>query len=139
MNTSVTEIAATAREQQATASEIAATTTEIGATSREISSTSKKLVEPTAHDEGEAGEMDVSEAPAHERKPTLLRCALFQMDNQMPVMDGLTAAREVRKFELKALQGGGTQPSARALGLSLPVGPAPEGVTSAAEPHEVLR
>jgi len=44
VNTSVTEIAATARSQQATASEIAATTTEIGATSREISATSKKLV-----------------------------------------------------------------------------------------------
>ena len=44
VNTSVTEIAATAKQQQATASEIAATTTEIGATSREISATSKELV-----------------------------------------------------------------------------------------------
>ena len=44
VNTSVTEIAATAREQQATATEIATTTTEIGATSREIAATSKKLV-----------------------------------------------------------------------------------------------
>jgi methyl-accepting chemotaxis protein len=44
VNTSVNEIAATARQQQATASEIAATTTEIGATSREISATSKELV-----------------------------------------------------------------------------------------------
>ena len=44
VNTSVNEIAATAREQQATASEIAATTIEIGATSREISATSKELV-----------------------------------------------------------------------------------------------
>ena len=44
VNTSVTEIASTAKEQQATASEIAATTTEIGATSREISATSKELV-----------------------------------------------------------------------------------------------
>jgi methyl-accepting chemotaxis protein WspA len=44
VNTSVTEIAATAKEQQATASEIAATTTEISATSREISATSKELV-----------------------------------------------------------------------------------------------
>jgi methyl-accepting chemotaxis protein len=44
VNTSVTEIAATAKEQQATASEIAATTTEIGATSKEISATSKELV-----------------------------------------------------------------------------------------------
>ena len=44
VNTSVTEIAATAKQQQATASEIAATTTEIGATSKEISATSKELV-----------------------------------------------------------------------------------------------
>ncbi|MEO8078180.1 MAG: MHYT domain-containing protein [Acidobacteriota bacterium] len=44
VNASVTDIAATAREQQATASEIATTTIEIGATSREISATSKKLV-----------------------------------------------------------------------------------------------
>src|SRR5207247_7042628 len=40
----VTQIAATAREQQATASEIATTTIQIGATSREISATSKELV-----------------------------------------------------------------------------------------------
>ncbi len=44
VNTSVNEIAATARQQQATATEIAATTTEIGATSKEISATSKELV-----------------------------------------------------------------------------------------------
>ena len=44
VNTSITEIAATAKDQQATASEIAATTTEIGATSKEISATSKELV-----------------------------------------------------------------------------------------------
>jgi methyl-accepting chemotaxis protein len=44
VNTSVTEIAASAKDQQATASEIAATTIEIGATSKEISATSKELV-----------------------------------------------------------------------------------------------
>ncbi len=44
VNSSVTEIAATSRQQQATASEIAAATTEIGATSKEISATSKELV-----------------------------------------------------------------------------------------------
>jgi methyl-accepting chemotaxis protein WspA len=44
VHSSMTGIAATAREHQATASEIAATTTEIGATSREISATSKELV-----------------------------------------------------------------------------------------------
>jgi len=44
VGTSVTAIAATAKQQQATATEIAATTTEIGATSREISATSKELV-----------------------------------------------------------------------------------------------
>jgi methyl-accepting chemotaxis protein len=44
VNTSVNDIAATAKEQQATASEIAATTSEIGATSKEISATSKELV-----------------------------------------------------------------------------------------------
>jgi methyl-accepting chemotaxis protein WspA len=44
VNTSVNDIAASAKEQQATASEIAATTVEIGATSKEISATSKALV-----------------------------------------------------------------------------------------------
>jgi methyl-accepting chemotaxis protein WspA len=44
VNSSVTEIAATARQQQATATEVAATTTEIGATSREISATSRELL-----------------------------------------------------------------------------------------------
>jgi methyl-accepting chemotaxis protein WspA len=44
VNTSVTQIAATSKQQQATASEIAATTTEIGATSREIAATSKELL-----------------------------------------------------------------------------------------------
>jgi methyl-accepting chemotaxis protein WspA len=44
VNTSVTDIAATARQQQTTASEIAATTSEIGATSKQISATSKELV-----------------------------------------------------------------------------------------------
>ncbi len=42
--TSVTEIAATSRQQQATASEVASTTTEIGATSREIAATARDLV-----------------------------------------------------------------------------------------------
>ena len=44
LTTSVTEIAATSKQQQATATETAATTTEIGATSREIAATSKDLV-----------------------------------------------------------------------------------------------
>ena len=44
VDSSVKDIAATARQQQATASEIAATTTEIGSTSHEISATSKVLV-----------------------------------------------------------------------------------------------
>ena len=44
VTSSVTEIAATGKQQQATASEIAATTTEVGATSREISATSRELV-----------------------------------------------------------------------------------------------
>jgi methyl-accepting chemotaxis protein WspA len=44
VSTSMTEIAATSRQQQATASEVAATTTQIGATSREIAATSKELV-----------------------------------------------------------------------------------------------
>jgi methyl-accepting chemotaxis protein WspA len=44
VTTSVTEIAATSRQQQATATEIAATTAEIGATSKEISATSRQLV-----------------------------------------------------------------------------------------------
>lgn len=44
VNTSLTEIAATSKQQQATASEIAATTIQIGATSKEISATSRELV-----------------------------------------------------------------------------------------------
>lgn len=44
VSTSMTEIAATSKQQQATAAEVAATTTQIGATSREISATSKELV-----------------------------------------------------------------------------------------------
>lgn len=49
VDSAVTEIAATAKQQQATATEIAATTTEIGATSREITATSKDLAK-TMHD-----------------------------------------------------------------------------------------
>ena len=44
VTTSVTEIAATSKQQQATTTETAATTTEIGATSREIAATSRDLV-----------------------------------------------------------------------------------------------
>ena len=44
VNASVTEIAATSKQQQATTCEVAATTTEIGATSKEIYATSKELV-----------------------------------------------------------------------------------------------
>jgi methyl-accepting chemotaxis protein WspA len=44
VNTSITEVAATSKQQQTTASEIAATTSEIGATSKEIASTSRELV-----------------------------------------------------------------------------------------------
>ena len=44
VNSSVNEIASTAKQQHTTASEIAATTVQIGATSKEISATSKELV-----------------------------------------------------------------------------------------------
>jgi methyl-accepting chemotaxis protein WspA len=44
VNASVTEIAATSKQQQTTTSEVAATTIEIGATSKEISATSRELV-----------------------------------------------------------------------------------------------
>jgi len=44
VSTSMTEIAATSKQQQATATEVAATTTEIGATSQEIAATSRELV-----------------------------------------------------------------------------------------------
>ncbi|MCX5521200.1 methyl-accepting chemotaxis protein [Kaistia defluvii] len=44
VNTSITEVAATSKQQQATANEIATTTTEIGATAKEISATSNELV-----------------------------------------------------------------------------------------------
>ena len=44
VNTSATQIAATARQQQSTSIEIAAATTQIGTTSNEISATSRELV-----------------------------------------------------------------------------------------------
>jgi methyl-accepting chemotaxis protein WspA len=44
VNTSITEVAATSKQQQATANEIATTTTEIGATAKEIFATSNELV-----------------------------------------------------------------------------------------------
>ncbi len=44
VNTSVNEIAASARQQEATATEVAAATTQIAATSREIAATSQELV-----------------------------------------------------------------------------------------------
>ena len=59
VNSSVTEIAATAKQQQATASEIAATTTQIGATSKEISATSKELVK-TMNEVSTAAEQSAS-------------------------------------------------------------------------------
>lgn len=49
VNTSVNEIAATAKQQQTTANEVAATTTEIGATAKEITATSMELVK-TVHE-----------------------------------------------------------------------------------------
>jgi len=44
VNTSVTELSATAKQQQVMATEVATTTLEIGATSKQISATSKELV-----------------------------------------------------------------------------------------------
>ena len=44
LNSSLTEIAATSKQQQATATGTAATATQIGATSNEISATSRALV-----------------------------------------------------------------------------------------------
>ena len=55
VTTSVTEIAATSKQQQATATETAATTTEIGATSREIVATSRDLLR-TMHEVSSAAE-----------------------------------------------------------------------------------
>lgn len=49
VSTSITEIAATAKQQQATANEVAATTTEIGATAKEISATGRDLAQTVAH------------------------------------------------------------------------------------------
>jgi methyl-accepting chemotaxis protein WspA len=43
VNTSVTELAVTAKQQEATATEVAATTAEIGATAKQISATSREL------------------------------------------------------------------------------------------------
>ncbi len=49
VSSAITEVAATAKQQQATANEVAATTTEIGATSKEISATSKDLAQTVSH------------------------------------------------------------------------------------------
>ncbi len=59
MTTSVTQIAATSREQQATATETAATTIEIGATSREISATARDLVRTMTEVSGTAEQTSV--------------------------------------------------------------------------------
>ncbi|MBT8768556.1 methyl-accepting chemotaxis protein [Metapseudomonas boanensis] len=59
VTTSVTEIAATSRQQQATATETAATTTEIGATSREIAATSRDLVRTMTEVSGTAEQTSV--------------------------------------------------------------------------------
>ena len=59
MTTSITEIAATSRQQQATATETAATTTEIGATSREIAATSRDLVRTMSEVSGTAEQTSV--------------------------------------------------------------------------------
>jgi methyl-accepting chemotaxis protein WspA len=48
VSTSVTDIAATAKQQEVMATEVATTTVEIGATSKEISATSKELVRTMA-------------------------------------------------------------------------------------------
>ncbi|HSH96598.1 MAG TPA: methyl-accepting chemotaxis protein [Roseimicrobium sp.] len=70
VNTSVTEIAATAREQQATSTEIAATTTEIGATSKEIAATTTELSKTVA---GVSRVADQTGALAEEGKAGLAR------------------------------------------------------------------
>ncbi|MBS0630611.1 MAG: HAMP domain-containing protein [Verrucomicrobia bacterium] len=49
VSSAITEVAATAKQQQATANEVAATTTEIGATSKEITATSKDLAKTVQH------------------------------------------------------------------------------------------
>jgi len=49
VSSAITEVAATAKQQQATANEVAATTTEISATSKEISATSKDLAQTVSH------------------------------------------------------------------------------------------
>jgi methyl-accepting chemotaxis protein WspA len=49
VSTSITEIAATTKQQQSTANEVASTTTEISATSKEISATSRDLAQTVAH------------------------------------------------------------------------------------------
>jgi methyl-accepting chemotaxis protein WspA len=54
VDSSVNEIAATAKEQQATAAEIAASTSEIGATAREITATSRELVKTMTEVSGSA-------------------------------------------------------------------------------------
>jgi methyl-accepting chemotaxis protein WspA len=48
VSTSITEIAATAKQQQATSNEVAATTTEIAATAKEISATARDLAQTVA-------------------------------------------------------------------------------------------
>ncbi len=68
VTTSVTEIAATSKQQQATATETAATTTEIGATSREIFATSRDLVR-TMNEVSGAAEQSATLAGMSRQRP----------------------------------------------------------------------
>lgn len=78
VTTSVTEIAATSKQQQATATETAATTTEIGATSREIVATSRDLLR-TMHEVASAAEQAAVLADAGQMGLTRMEETMHQV------------------------------------------------------------
>lgn len=92
LTTSITEVAASSRQQQATVTESAATTREIGVTSREISATSRDLVRTMSEVSGSA---ESTAALADSGQMGVLRMGR--------VMEQLTGAADLVKEKLSLL------------------------------------
>lgn len=92
LTTSITEIAATSKQQQATVTETAATTSEIGATSREISATSREL-----------GRTMREVSAATEQTATVAGAGQMGVARMAEVMHQLTGAAELVSAKLALL------------------------------------
>ena len=92
LTTSITEVAATTKQQQATVTETAATTSEIGATSRQIAATSRELVRTMG---------DVS--ARSEQTATLAGSGRRSVVRMAEVMQELTSASELVNAKLALL------------------------------------